>query len=47
MIGQLIVVGGLFQGMSDRCFVCEAGNPIKDIPVESLNLGKARKAEHG
>ena len=45
MIGQPVVVAGMFQGMSDRCFVCGTGNPMKDIPVSSLDLGKARKGK--
>ena len=43
MIGQPVIIERQFQGMIDRCFVCDAGSPMKDIPRESLNLSKPRK----
>jgi len=45
MVGQPVVIGGQFQGMSDRCFVCETGNPMKDVPLSSLNLSGISKGK--
>lgn len=40
MMAMPVVFSGQFQGMKDRCVICETGNPMKDVPVKSLDLGR-------